>query len=313
MESAKVTLNGFRLDGELKNVPVSFVNGLRRILLAEIPTVVITGVEILDNSTNMTHEMLRHRMEQLPVNAVASETGVIRDTKIELRFLPDPKSRDITTDDFVVTGPRKNVLLHDRDLDEPGYFMTLALNHSLHIKASLGVESKGASQVCVATYKNHIDPEMAKLDKDTWIAEKNDPREFDAFHVQRSYARNEQGRPYWFDFTVESIGVAPAKDLLKAACEVYKSKIAEFGKVPIQRLETNQYRMKMPGETFTVGALAQAMMYDAGLVDWVRMDCGHPLLPELTVEFTTKVGPEKVVERFVTEAVALCENVLKSV
>lgn len=313
MESVKTTLNGFRIDGELKNVPVSFVNGLRRILLAEVPTVVITGVEIVDNATNMTHEMLRHRMEQLPVNVVVSETGIIRDTKIELRYLPDPASREITADDFVVTGPRKNVLLHDRELDTPGYFMTLGPNQSLHIRASLGVEMKGASQVCVATYKNHIDPEMAKLDRDTWIAENNDPAEFDAFHIQRSYARNEQGRPYWFDLAVESIGVAPAKDLVKTACEVYKTKLEEFGKVPVQRLETNQYRMRMPGETFTVGALAQAMMYDAGLVDWVRMDCGHPLLPELSVEFTSKVSPEKVVERFVTEAVTLCENVLKSV
>jgi len=313
MESTKTTLNGFRLDGELKNVPVSFVNGLRRILLAEIPTVVITGVEILDNTTNMTHEMLRHRMEQLPVNVTVGETGVIRDTKIELRYLADPSSREITTDDFVVTGPRKNVLLRDRELDTPGYFMTLSPNQSLHIKASLGIETKGASQVCVATYKNHIDPEMAKLDRDTWIAENNDPREFDNFHIQRSYARNEQGRPYWFDLAVESIGVSSAATLVKMACEIYKSKIAEFGKVSIERLETNQYRMKMPGETFTVGALAQAMIYEAGLVDWVRMHCGHPLLPELTVEFTSKVGPEKVVERFVTEALALCENVLKSV
>lgn len=313
MESAKVTLNGFRLDGELKNVPVSFVNGLRRILLAEIPTVVITGVEILDNTTNMTHEMIRPRIEQLPVNALASETGVIRDTKIELRYLPDPAPREITTDDFVVTGPRKNILLRDRDLDTPGYFMTLGPNQSLHVKASLGVEMKGASQVCVATYKNHIDPEMAKLDRDTWIAENNDPAEYDAFHIQRSYARNEQGRPYWFDLAVESIGVTPAKDLLKTACEVYKSKIIEFGKVPVERLNSNEYRMKMPGESFTIGALAQAMIYDAGLVDWVRMDCGHPLLPELVVEFTSKVAPEKVVERFVTEAVTLCENVLKSV
>jgi DNA-directed RNA polymerase subunit L len=313
MESVKTTLNGFRLDGELKNVPVSFVNGLRRILLAEIPTVVITGVEILENTTNMTHEMLRHRIEQLPVNATIAETGVIRDTKIELRYLPDPSPREVTTDDFVVTGPRKNVLLYDRDLDTPGYFMTLGPNQSLHIKASLGIETKGASQVCVATYKNHIDPEMAKLDRDTWIAENNDPKEFDNFHIQRSYARNEQGRPYWFDLAVESIGVSSAATLVKMACEIYMSKITEFGKVPIERLETNQYRMKMPGETFTVGALAQAMIYEAGLVDWVRMHCGHPLLPELTVEFTSKVAPEKVVERFVTEALALCENVLKSV
>ena len=58
MESFNLSNNGYRLDAEFKNVPISFVNGLRRILLSEIPTVVIRDVEILDNSTKMIHEML---------------------------------------------------------------------------------------------------------------------------------------------------------------------------------------------------------------------------------------------------------------
>jgi DNA-directed RNA polymerase I and III subunit RPAC1 len=68
MESFNLSLNGYRLDTEFKNVPIAFVNGLRRILLAEIPTVVIRDVQILDNSTKMIHEMLKHRVEMLPVN-----------------------------------------------------------------------------------------------------------------------------------------------------------------------------------------------------------------------------------------------------
>lgn len=35
MENVRTSLNGYRLDAELKNVPVSFVNALRRILLAD--------------------------------------------------------------------------------------------------------------------------------------------------------------------------------------------------------------------------------------------------------------------------------------
>ena len=89
MENVKKTINGYRLTGELKDVPVAFVNALRRIMLSEIPTVVIQNVEILENNTNMTHEMLKHRVEMLPVNVRASETNVIRDTRLELRYLED--------------------------------------------------------------------------------------------------------------------------------------------------------------------------------------------------------------------------------
>jgi hypothetical protein len=176
MESFNISLNGYRLDTEFKNVPISFVNGLRRILLAEIPTVVIRDVQILDNSTKMIHEMLKHRVEMLPINVRPEEAAVIRDTRIELRYLP-PATPDltrksaveITTDDFAVQGPRKDVFLKDRDLGAPLFFMNLQPSESIHVKATLGVETTGVSQVCVSTFKNHIDPELAKLDKDTFV------------------------------------------------------------------------------------------------------------------------------------------------
>lgn len=314
LENIKYSLNGFRLDAEFKNVPIGFVNALRRIALSEIPTVVIHSVEILDNTTQLTHEMLRHRVEMLPINVKASETAVIRDTKIELRYMPAPESREITTDDFMVTGPRKNVLLYDRDLDQPGFFMKLNPNESLHIKASLAIETKGASQVCVSTFKNHIDEEQAATDRKLFIDNGGDPRVFDNFLIQRSYARDENDRPYWFDFALESIGVTKASDLMKTAAEVLKSKIEEWAKTPILREEMGWYRMETPGETFTVGQLVQELMYSGGLVEFVSRDVGHPLIPRLTIRFQTKtVQPEAVVERCKQEALALCESVLQSV
>ncbi len=322
MENVRILENGYRLEGELKNVPIAFVNALRRICLSEIPTVVVSNVEILENTSGMTHEMLRHRMMMLPANVRAEETAVVRDTKIELRYLPAPERRDITTDDFVVTGPRKNVLLRDRDLDEPLYFLTLKPNEALHIRATLAIAPSGTSQVCVSTFKNHIDPERAQVDKDSFVAAAGESKEaqtiaartFDAFHIQRSYAIDETGRPYWFDFVLESIGVQPAKDILKKAIEVLQTKIAEWVKTPVLREEAGWYRMESEGDTYTIGQLVQEILYRSGLVEFVSRDVGHPLIPKLTVRFNTKtIQPEAVVERFRAEASALCENVLKSV
>ena len=313
MENVKKSLNGYRIDAEFKNVPIAFVNSLRRILLAEIPTVVLTNIEIVDNTSSMTHEMVRHRVEQLPINVQPEETAVIRDTKIEVRFMPSPEPREVTTDDFVVSGPRKNVLLYDRDLDEPILFMKLAANESLHIRATLGIAVTGVSQVCVSTFKNHVDPERAAVDRVLWIDNGGDPREYDNHHIQRSYAIDENGRPYWFDFAVESIGTSRAADLIKTAVGVLQAKILEFAKVPVMREDTNWYRVEMAGETFTVGQLVQEILYKSGLVDFVSRDVGHPLDPVLTVRFNTKLAPESVMDRFKTEALALCENVLKSV
>lgn len=322
MENVRILNNGYRLEGEIKNVPIAFANALRRICLSEIPTVVVSNVEILENSSSMTHEMIRHRVEMLPVNVRADETAVIRDTKLELRFMTSPDARDVMSDDFAVIGPRPDVLLKDRDLGTPLYFMTLKPNEALHIKASLSIMPSETSQVCVSAFMNHIDPDRARVDKDSFVAAAGESPEaqneaariFDNFHIQRSYAINEQGRPYWFDFKLETIGVMPAKDLLKKAVEVLQAKIAEWVKTPILREEAGWYRMETPGEPYTIGQLVQEILYESGLVEYVSRDAGHPLVPVLTVRFNTKtVQPEAVVERFRAEASALCENVLKSV
>ena len=327
MESFTLSKNGYRLDTEFKNVPVAFVNGLRRILLSEIPTVVIRDVQILDNSTKMIHEMLKHRVEMLPINVRPEEAAVIRDTKIELRYLPPAtpdltrkSAVDITSDDFAIDGPRPGIILKDRDLDEPLYFMRLQPTESIHVKASLAVEMKGTSQVCVATFKNHIDQEIAKLDKDTFVATAGDDdneramlaKIFDNYEIQRSYARDDEGRPYWFDFAVESIGVTPAKDLLKQAATIFKKKIETWCENPIQREEGDWYSIETEEEGHTIGALAQILIYNQK-VNYVSYRIVHPLLPKMIVRFSSKIAPEKVIEKFKTEAVALCESILKSV
>lgn len=322
MESIKISLDGNRLDSEIKNVPVGFVNALRRILLAEIPTVVIANVQILDNTTQMTHEMLKHRVEMLPVAVTAEEVGVIRDTSIELRYLMAGEPRESTSDDFVVSGPRKDVLLRDRELGTPMLFLNLNANESLHIKANLVIETKGASQVCVSTFKNHIDPILAQRDKDSYVASAGEDKMsqnvaakvFDNFHVQRSYSKNEMDRPNWFDFTIESIGVQPAKDLLRKAVEILKAKINDWVQSPVLREEAGWYRVETETEGHTLGALAQSVILSSGLVEFVSYNIPHPLRPLMVLRFNTKnIQPEVVLERFKQEALAMCESVLKSV
>jgi DNA-directed RNA polymerase subunit L len=204
--------------------------------------------------------------------------------------------------------------MHDRDLGTPMFFMLLKPGEALHIRATLGIQTTGASQVCVSTFKNHIDPQQAETDRKLYVETGGDPRVFDKFLIQRSYSKDETGRANWFDFAVESIGVAPAKDILTRAADILQGKITEWAKTPVMREENGWYRMETEGETFTVGQLVQELMYSGGLVEFVSRDVGHPLVPKLTIRFQTKtIQPEAVVEKCKAQALALCENVLKSV
>jgi len=322
-ETIKQSLNGYRLTCEFKDVPIAFVNALRRILLHEVPVVVLRDVEILDNNTNMPNEMIKHRVEQLPINVSPTETEMIRDTRVELRILPSSEAREITSDDFVISNSsRKDVILKDRDLGEPLYFMQLHPNQSLHIKAKLGVSSSMVQEslphVSVATFMNHIDEQRRLEDRERFIAEAGDNIEaekeaakvFDNFYYQRSYSRDERGRPNWFDFTIESIGVLQAKVLLRLAVKVLYTKIEEFSKLPVDTEQPNWYSVEMENETFTLGQLVQEVMYYSGVTQFISRDIGHPLQPVLKIRFNTTSTSKEVMDEFRKKALAMCDNVL---
>ena len=93
MENMKISNRGFELSCELKNVPVAFVNAIRRILLSAIPTVVIRDIQILDNTTQMPHEMLKHRVEMLPINVSPDDATTERATT-SARARSNPRHRD---------------------------------------------------------------------------------------------------------------------------------------------------------------------------------------------------------------------------
>ena len=311
----KESLNGYRLNFELKDVPVAFVNALRRIILSEIPTVVVTNVEILENTSSLIHEMLRHRIEMLPINVLPNEVDVIRDTKLELRIVaPIDKPQEITSDDIVVSGPRKDVILKDRDLSTPLIFMNLKAGEVMHFRAEITVENKNVSQVCVSTFMNHINQDILKDAKETYINNGGIGAVFDNYEKQRHFSVDEKGRPNHFDFAIESIGVMKAKDILRAAAGILKEKIEEYVKGDILRHEDKWFSLESETEGHTIGYLAQSLIYEGGLVEFVSYNIPHPLLPKMVLRFqTTKsVEPSAVIGRFKEQAVALCESILKS-
>ena len=285
---------------QLKNVPSTFANALRRVLLGDIPTVVIRDVEILENTTQMPHEMLKHRVEMLPVNVPPSDASTIRDGKIELRLLPDTKPRIIYNTDFVVESARPTILMNDRDLGTPLLFVRVRPNETLHIRGRLVVETKTASQVCTASSMWHIDEDRAKEDKREFVEDdEGNPALFDNFYNQRSYSRDENGRPNWFDLNVESVGVIPAKQLVKMSAGILKGLVDSYVKEAInniERLKDGEYRIQIKQGGHTVCALLQEVIYTKIPVNFVSYDIPHPLRSDTVLRFQTKQDPESVLK-----------------
>lgn len=302
---------------EFKKFPVTFVNAIRRILLTDLPTVVIRNVEVLENTTQLPHEMLRHRMEMLPVNVKPTDASTIREAKVELRVLPEKEgTRSIRTNDFVIESSRPTLLMNDRELDTPLLFVRVRPNEAVHIRGKLAVETKTASQVCTATTMWHVDPVRAKDDKRIFVDENNgSPAVFDNFYAQRSYSRNAKGRPDWIDLDVESVGVIPSKELVDMSVKILRKQVEEYMAVAIdniQRQKDDEYRVEIDQGGHTVCALLQEVMYETQDVQFVSYDIPHPLRPETVLRFHTKRAPETILKAAQTVVEEYCESVEKS-
>lgn len=317
VDNFKTSNRGFELSCEIKNVPVSFMNALRRTLLSKIPTVVIRDVEILENTTQMPHEMLKHRFEMLPINVSPEDTGTIRDAKIELRVLAESKDRMLTTDDFVVESGREKILMRDRDMDTPLVFLRVRKGEIVHIKGRLAVETANVSQVCTATTSWKVDADLAKIDKKKYVDDGGDPRAFDNFYIQRSFSRDERGRPNWFDLSVESIGVMKSRDIMKYAISILRKQLDDYMKDAVENIRREQedgsYTITLEQGGHTIGALLQEVIYSDQNVGFVSYDIPHPLRNTMVLRFHTKKSPEGILrtaKETIEEYYSVVEKVL---
>ena len=313
------TLNDGRdLTAEIIHFPVGFVNAIRRILLSGIPTVVIRDVQILDNTTQMPHEMLRHRMEMLPVNVTPDESGVIKDAKIELRMPVIKEAKVVTTEDFTVESGREGILMKDPEFGTPCLFLKVRAGESIHMTGRLAVESEGVSQVETATTSWHVDPDMAKDQRKKYIEDhpedKDADRYFDNFLIQRCYSRDDKGRPNWFNLQIKSVGVLKARELLRLAVQILKKRIDEYVTLAMKNIKHEKddgtFSVSLDIGGHTVGVLMQEVIY-ADEVQFVSYDIPHPLKPEMVLRFNTKKAPEKVLEtarKTIEEYCSLIDN-----
>jgi DNA-directed RNA polymerase subunit L len=320
IENIKVSNRGFELGCELRNFPVSFVNGLRRILIGNIPTVVVRDVKILENTTQLPHEMLKHRMEMLPIKVAPTDSTTIKDAKIKIKVLPETEkdeTRTITTDEFTVESVNPEIMMRDRDLDTPLLFLRVRKGESVHIEARLALENEQVSQVCTVTSGWHIDPDLAKEARKAYLEAGNDVRIFDNSLVQRYYSRNENGRPNWFDFSVESVGVLNSKDILSMGVNILRKQVDTYVKDALDNIQResdeNTYSVTLDQGGHTIGYLMQEVIYSDSNVNFVSYDILHPLKKTMVLRFNTTKKAESILKTAKDVIEEYCSVVEKSI
>lgn len=300
----KFSNNGLVFQGQFINFSVSFVNALRRIILHGIPTVVVRDILILENTTQIPHEMLQHRVEMLPINLSPEDASTIRDSRIELRIPASSEpTRLITSDDF-----SNKLILRDPLYDSPLTFLRLRANEAIHLKARLAVDTEKSSQVEVCTTSWTIDPERAAVDREAFGKNVVD---FDNFYIQKSYYRDEKGYPTNITLSMQSVGVLTCKDILRYAIGILRKRIEEYVKKDISRSSDENTYSITASEDHTVGSLLQETLYADENVSFVSYDIPHNLLPDMVIQFTTSKKPESVLKTAVDVIEEYCKEVEK--
>ena len=307
-----------------------------------------TDVVVTKNSTPMSNEMLAHRIGLLPIHVDAPLLWKPEEYTFEINVKNDSnESVDITADDIIVkklSGPAQEpAIVPSRQFFHPH---RLTGNTSLitvlkgrigaqppeelecKMTASLGTGRQNARYIPVSqcSYKYTPDPDEAKrkevftnwltsskkvniADLETNPTRKGElEREFATMEAARCYLE-ENGEPYSFDFTLESVGVLSPEAILARALVVLHARCMRYASINVGDLPDNLRIVPADGalqgfdflftqEDHTLGNLFQtwieqnAMVASDGAetdISFVGYKVPHPLRDEMLL----RVGVER--------------------
>ena len=245
----------------ISGVNVSLVNGIRRILLANIPTVVFktfpyseNKCDITKNTTRFNNEILKQRLSCIPIHitdlSIPLEQYLVQ---VDVQNNSDMMQM-VTTEDFKIINPtnEQEISLSERDKIFPKNSITgqyidfcrlrpkLADNlEGEHIAFTCTMQISTASDsgmfnvVSKACYGNTVDPEAANT---AWLQKENELKSNGTEGVELESAKQNwfllEGQRYFkngsFDFKIETIGVYDNRTLLKMACTEMNNKLLKI-------------------------------------------------------------------------------------
>ena len=248
----------------LSDVNVSYANALRRIIVADIPTVVFrtfphaaNRASIETNTTRFNNEIIKQRLSCVPIHHVAVDQP-IEDLVVEIDVTNSTDAITyITTEDFKVKNIKADKYLPDTEakkmfppnaltgtyidfarlrpkLTQSGSGEALKLNCRLDIGTA---REDGAYNVaCMCTYGLTKDENKAK---EAWAEKRQSLQKEGAskedIELQEKnwplLMAKRYTRPDSFDFAIETVGVYNNMELVKLGCAVMQKQLDQFAEM----------------------------------------------------------------------------------
>lgn len=247
------------LDFTIESVNVSFINGIRRAILSDIPTLVFhcfphdqNDADIHTNTTRLNNEILKQRLSCIPIH-ISDASLPYKELIVEINMKNDSENTiDVTTEHFKIKNISSGKYLQEsavRKIFPPcpitgDYIVfarlrpkvsTIAPGEELSISAKMSLHTAGEdgtfNVASTCAYKFTVDKmkqdqiwqnKLAEISSE----EKADP---DVLALLQQNWYNHEGLRYFkkdsFDFKLETIGVYTNEELVQKACEILIQKL----------------------------------------------------------------------------------------
>lgn len=286
----------------IKNVDLSIVNSIRRIILAEVPNVAFkfepydenNDIHIHTNTCSLHNEFLAHRISLLPL--CFDENTIESFDPSKYRFVLKKKNEgtevmNITTKDFEIYDENNvkypdtlsakvfppNPITKDHILItklKPNlYDLTKGEEIDIECFPSVNIAKTHArwSPVSKCTFYNTIDEVAVAAARKSVPA--NEMNKFECLDKFRYFVKNKWDEPASFDFEIESECSMTPKYLIKKAFDILKTKLIDFNeaiqtdnkdKVEIvkDKFVDNVFQFNIFNEDHTLLNVVQSQIYN---------------------------------------------------
>ena len=284
----------------IKNVNVSIINAIRRVILSDLPITVFDTdnktIEILANTSRFHNEILKQRLGCIPIHIkekdiidnLLIELDVDNDTdKLAYVTTSDFKIKDITSDKYLTKEQTKQIFPPNHITKEFILFTRLRPKISndipgeqIHLSAKLKIgtaKEDGMYNIAsTCAYKNTED-KVEQHNQWQSIAEELEENGVSANKIeyQRKNWYTLQAKRYFikdsFDFRLQSIGVYKNIEILHMACDNIIQRLDQISqKCDSQSLQLNKDSSAMndsvdivlKGEDYTIGKVIEYILHE---------------------------------------------------
>lgn len=255
-EGPKVTVRQVakdEVDFVLSDVNLALANSVRRVIMAEIPTIAIDLVEIEINTSVLADEFIAHRLGLIPLDSThVDELEYTRDCtcdqycdKCSVELTLDARcsgdaTMEIYTRDLVVhSSPRRDDSIGRPVFNDPNkkgvLICKLRKHQELRLKciAKKGIAKEHAKWSPVAAIGFEYDPWNKLKHTDYWYeedAEKEWPKSANADWEEPPKSTDVfdyNAQPDKFYFNVETVGMLKPNEVVERGIHVLQNKLAE--------------------------------------------------------------------------------------